>query len=148
MYNQDYNAIIIADITPIETFNRINKVSEWWSENITGRSENLGDVFTVHFQFGDSFTIRIIDMETGKKIVWLVTDCDLTWVADKQEWKNTKMWFEISNVNNSSRVSFTHIGLVPHLECFNGCKDGWDHFIKGSLFKFLSEGKGEPDLKI
>lgn len=145
MYNQDYKATITANTSAREAFNSINRVSDWWSERFSGSAQKLNDVFTVHFEFGDSFTIRIIDLVTDKKIVWLVTDCDLTWVKDKKEWKNTKMWFEISTENKSTQISFTHIGLVPALECFDGCTKGWDYFIKGSLFKLLTSGKGEPD---
>ena len=147
MNKKDYNATITANIPAKKAFKYINRVSEWWSENLKGRSENLNDIFTVHFEFGDTFTIKIIEVVTDKKIVWLVTDCDLTWVNDRKEWKSTKMYFEISTENNSANISFTHVGLVPQIECYDGCVKGWDQYIKGSLFKLLTEGKGQPDKK-
>lgn len=147
MNKKDYNATITANIPVREAFKYINRVSAWWSENLKGRSENLNDIFTVHFEFGDTFTIKIIEVVIDKKIVWLVTDCNLTWVKDSKEWKGTKMIFEISPENNSANISFTHVGLVPQIECYDGCVNGWDQYIKGSLFKLLTEGKGQPDKK-
>lgn len=147
MNKKDYNATITANIPVREAFKYINRVSAWWSENLKGRSENLNDIFTVHFEFGDTFTIKIIEVVIDKKIVWLVTDCNLTWVKDSKEWKGTKMIFEISTENNSANISFTHVGLVPQIECYDGCVNGWDQYIKGSLFKLLTEGKGQPDKK-
>jgi hypothetical protein len=34
--------------------------------------------------------------------------------------------------------------LVPEVECYNACTGGWDHYLKGSLLKLLTEGKGMP----
>jgi hypothetical protein len=146
MEQQSYNCIITANVTPNEAFNAINSVAKWWSENIDGSTENLNDVFTIHF--GDAWTsYKIVEFVKDKKVVWLVTDCELTWLKDKKEWKDTKISFEISTVNNSTQINFTHIGLVPEVECYKDCFNGWNHFFKGSLFKLLTEGIGTPDKK-
>ena len=147
MQNQDYNATITVSQPANEVFKSINSVSKWWTENLEGESENLDDVFTV--QFGDDayVTHKLIDVIPGKKVVWLVTDCYLSWLKDKTEWTNTKMSFEISSKGNSTEIIFTHIGLVPEVECYDSCVKGWDQYIKGSLFKLIAEGKGEPQKK-
>jgi len=147
MKNQSYNCSIAATISAEEAFQRINRVSEWWSENIQGSSKNLNDVFTIRFNFGDSFVIKIIEFVQDKKVVWLVTDCNLTWIKDKKEWKGTKISFHISTEINSTQINFTHIGLVPGIECYDGCVKGWNQYIKESLFKLFTEGKGLPDRK-
>lgn len=147
MQEQNYTCGITAPITAQEAFKRINRVSEWWSENIEGSSQNLNDTFTIHFNFGDTFVIKIVELVKDRKVVWLVTDSDLTWIKDKKEWKGTKISFDISTENNSTRVKFTHFGLVPGIECYGGCVKGWDQYIKESLFKLLTEGKGLPDRK-
>ena len=82
-----------------------------------------------------------------KKVIWLVTDCYLGWIKDKHEWTNTKMSFEISTNGNATQLNFTHIGLVPEVECYNDCVKGWDQYIKGSLLKFITEGSGQPQKK-
>lgn len=147
MQKRSYTCSITATITAQEAFERINRVSEWWSENIKGSTKNLNDIFTIRFDFGDSFVIKIVELVKGKKVVWLVTDCDLTWIKDKKEWKGTQISFDISTENNSTQINFTHMGLVPGIECYDGCVKGWNYFIKESLFKFLTEGNGLPDRK-
>jgi hypothetical protein len=147
MKKQNYTCSISTSITAPETFERINRVSEWWSENLEGSSRELNDIFAIRFNFGDSFVIKVVELVKHKKVVWLVTDCDLTWIKDKKEWKGSKISFDISTGNNSTQVNFAHIGLVPGIECYEGCVKGWDQFIKESLFKFLNEGQGLPDRK-
>ena len=79
-------------------------------------------------------------------MVWLVTDSNLNFIADKQEWTNTKIIFEISKHDKETQINFTHYGLVPEVECFNECTKGWNYYT-GSLFKLLTQGKGVPELK-
>ncbi len=147
MKKQNYTCSITAAISAEETFKRITQVSEWWSENINGSFQNLNDTFTIRFNFGDSFVIKIVELVKDKRMVWLVTDCNLTWIKDNKEWKDTKISFDISTENNSTKINFTHIGLLPGIECYDGCVKGWNQYIGESLFKLLTEGKGFPDRK-
>jgi len=147
MENKNYTATIEVAKSPKEVFDHINEVSKWWTENLEGDSKKLNDVFIVHFT-GDAFvTQKLIEVFADKKIVWLVTDCYLPWLKNTTEWTNTKMSFEISTKGNSTIVNFAHIGLVPDFECYDSCVKGWDQYIKGSLPKLISEGKGEPQAK-
>lgn len=147
MENQNYNTTLTVSQTANEVFKSINSVSKWWTENFEGSSEKLNDVFTVDFGDNNFVTHKLIEVITDKKIVWLVTDCYLSWFKDKTEWTNTKMSFAISTENNSTTIHFTHIGLVPEVECYDMCVKGWDQYVKGSLFKLITEGKGEPQKK-
>lgn len=146
MKKQDYTAIITVDNSMQDTFKAINNVSKWWTDDLTGRSQKLNDEFTV--QFGDIHKTgqKIIEFIPDKKVVWLVTECRLNFVKDEQEWKNTKIGFELSREGDKTKIHFTHFGLVPEVECFKSCSKGWDYYIKGSLFKLLTEGKGTPGL--
>jgi hypothetical protein len=47
---QDYHNIIITQIAPKETFNKISEVSNWWSKKFEGSSSKLDDIFTVRFK--------------------------------------------------------------------------------------------------
>jgi len=147
MENKNYTATITVNQTEGEAFKGINSVSKWWTENLEGPSENLDDVFTVQFG-GDAFvTHKLVEVIPGKKIVWLVTDCFLPWFSDKTEWTNTHMNFDIVAKGNLTEINFTHIGLVPEVECYDNCVNGWDQYVKGSLFSLLNEGQGQPQKK-
>lgn len=146
MKQQDYNAVISVKATPKQVFHAFNSVSKWWTENLDGSSNHLNDIFTVHF--GDTFvTHKIIEFVPDKKVVWQVTDCNLHWLKDKKEWQDTTMSCEISPEKDGSKLSFTHIGIYPGVECFEACSLGWNEYIKGSLVKLISEGKGKPEKK-
>jgi len=144
MKNQDYRAVISIDASPAEAFNAISSVSEWWTANTEGRSEKRDDVFTV--RFGETHvTFRIREVVSNRKIVWQVTDCFLHWLKDKKEWIDTKIIFEVSEKKGTTQVSMTHVGLVPGIECYEGCAEGWNHYVKESLFRLITEGKGMPE---
>ena len=148
METQDYTATLLVDKTPEQVFNAINNVPIWWTDDLEGKSQKLGDEFTVHFAEIHVSTQKLIELIPNKKVVWLVTESNLNFIKDMQEWNNTKVSFEISEKDGKTQVKFTHIGLVPQVECFKDCSMGWDYFINGSLFKLLTEGKGTPgDMK-
>jgi len=148
MKKQDYHVSITVNATAKEAFNGINSVTKWWTEYLEGSSQKLNDVFTVRFDDVHVSTQKLVEVVPDKKIVWLVTDSKLNFVQDKQEWTNTKISFDIDEQDGKTQISFTHIGLVPEIECYGGCSNAWGQYIKGSLFKLLSEGKGMPELKL
>ena len=147
MENRNYNATIKVSQSAKEAFKSINNVSEWWNENLEGGSHKLNDVFTINFSGNNFVTHKIVEFVPDKKVVWLVTDCYLEWLNDKTEWTNTKMSFEISTKGNLTLINFTHIGLVPEVECYDMCVKGWDQYVKDSLLKLITEGKGQPAKK-
>ena len=79
--------------------------------------------------------------------MWLVTDSKLNFIKDQQEWTNTKISFEISTQDEKTNIHFTHIGLVPGVECYDACSNAWSDYIKGSLFKLINTGEGQPARK-
>jgi len=145
MEKQNYTASLKVDAPPQEVFKSINNVTEWWTENLEGSSQKLNDEFTVQFGNIHYSSQKLVEFIPNKKVVWLVTDSHLSWIKDKQEWTNTKISFEIISKGTYTQLIFTHIGLVPEIECYNDCRKGWDQYIKNSLFKLLTSGKGQPD---
>jgi hypothetical protein len=143
--NQDYSITISANITARDAFNRINSVSKWWTENLEGHSQKLNDEFTVRFGDIHYSKQRLIEVIPDKKVVWLVTDSNLSWLENKHEWTNTKISFDITNKDNKTQIEFTHLGLVPGIECFIDCSNGWNQYINQSLLSLLTTGKGQPD---
>ena len=145
MEKQNYTASLKVDAPPQEVFKSINNVTDWWTENTEGSSQKLNDEFTVRFGDIHYSNQKLVEFVPNKKVVWLVTDSRLSWIKDKQEWTNTKISFEIISKGTYTQLIFTHIGLVPEIECYNDCRKGWDQYIKNSLFKLLTSGKGQPD---
>jgi len=147
MANQDFTATILVDQTPAEAFDAINNVYGWWTENVEGSSQKLNDEFEV--RFGDVHYSRqkLTEIIPDKKIVWLVTDSQLSFVKDKSEWTNTRVVFEIDKKDNQTQVRFTHQGLVPKTECFGACSNAWSDYITNSLRELITTGKGQPSRK-
>lgn len=147
MNNKDYTATLLVDQSPKEAFDAINNVSGWWTENLDGSSKKLNDEFTVRFDDVHMSTQKLVEVIPDKKVVWLVVDSQLNFVKDRHEWTNTRISFEIAEKDGKTDIHFTHIGLTPGVECYRGCTNAWDGYIKGNLFRLLTEGKGNPELK-
>ena len=68
-------------------------------------------------------------------------DADLNFTRDKTEWIGTDIIFDIAKKGDKTEVRFTHMGLVPQLECFDSCSNGWSFYISGSLRDLITTGK-------
>jgi len=147
MKKQDYHASITVNATAHEAFESINSVTKWWTENLEGSSQKLNDEFIVRFGDVHYSKQKLVEVVHDKKVVWLVTDSKLNFLKDKHEWTNTKISFEISTQNDKTKIHFTHIGLVPKIECFDACSNAWSQYIQQSLWRLVNTGKGQPDKK-
>ena len=147
MKKQDYQITLTVNATAGEAFNCINNDSNWWTENIEGNSLKLNDEFTVRFEDVHYSRQKLVEVIPQQRIVWLVTDSNLSWLVDKHEWTNTKISFDISSTDNKTHILFTHIGLVPGIECYTDCSNAWSQFIQQSLLSLINTGKGYPDKK-
>ncbi|SRR5258706_13018826 len=148
MKTQDYTTSITVNATPQVAFTSINSVTKWWTENLEGSSQNLNDEFTVRFGDVHVSTQKLVEFMPNKKVVWLVTDSNLNFIKDRQEWTNTKISFEISDPDsyredNQTIIRFTHLGLAPK-ECFDACSNAWSEYIHQSLLSLINTGKGQP----
>ncbi len=79
--------------------------------------------------------------------MWHITDSRLNFVKDKTEWKGTDIVFDIAEKNGKTELRFEHVGLVPALECYEACSDGWGFYINDSLRDLIKKGKGQPTKK-
>ena len=147
MNDQSLTTSFTVDQTPEEVFDAINNVRGWWSGEIDGSTDSLGDVFTYRYKDVYRTTQKITEMVPCKKVVWHVTDAELNFVKDKTEWNGTDIVFEIAKKDGKTEVRFTHVGLVPAFECYGGCSGAWGFYINDSLRNLIATGGGQPNKK-
>jgi hypothetical protein len=76
MTTTDFTTIVVVNQTQQEAFDAIANVRAWWAKSFKGNAKNKNDVFSV--TFGETFVdFKITESVPGKKVVWLVTDCNL-----------------------------------------------------------------------
>ena len=133
MNSQDFTASFTVDKSPREVFAAINHVRGWWSEDIDGRTDQLGADFKYRYKNVHLCTLQIVELVPDKKVTWLVRDNFFSFTEDKTEWNGTTITFDIAKKGKQTEIRFTHAGLNPDIECFDGCSDAWSSYIKGAL---------------
>jgi len=144
MKSSDFSATILVDQTPEEVFAAINNVRGWWSGEIEGETDKPCVEFTYRVPEMHYSKQLITEFIPGKKVVWHVSDANLSFVEDKGEWRGTDIVFEISKKGDRTEVRFTHKGLVPSFECYDDCSAGWSMLVNGNLQKLITTGKDQP----
>jgi len=147
MSDNNLTSSFTVDQTPEEAFAAINNVRGWWSGDIEGSTDKLGDEWTYRYEDVHYSKQKITELVPGKKVVWLVLDSYLNFIKDKTEWNGSKITFEIAKKGHKTEVRFTHVGLVPDHECYGACSNAWGGYINGSLRSLITTGKGQPNKK-
>ena len=143
MKDQHFTINLLVDQSPEEAFEAINNVRGWWSEGIEGGTHQLNDEFTYRYKDLHFSKQKVVEMIPDQKVVWLVTESKINYAEDKREWTDTKISFEISEQDNKTQLRFTHLGLVPEIECFDSCSNSWSQLIQQGLFSLITTGKGK-----
>ena len=148
MAGKNFTTTLLVSQTPTEAFDAINNVRGWWSEGVEGGTRKLNDEFIYRHKDMHFSKQKLIEVIPGKKVVWLVTDSYLSFLKkEKSEWNDTKIIFEINEKDNQTEVVVTHQGLIPGVECFDACSNGWNYYLHESLLPLITTGKGRPDKK-
>ena len=69
MKKADFSTAILVDQSPEEVFNAINNVRGWWSGDIEGATERLGDEFTYRYEDVHRSRQKITESVSGRKVV-------------------------------------------------------------------------------
>ncbi len=139
---ESYKTSILVDTSLKTAYDSICKVNDWWG-HIEGPTNHVGNEFV--YKPGDvRVYFKVTEMISGKKIVWKVTDCHLSWLKDTKEWNGTSVVWNLKQTDKGTEIDFEHVGLAPALECFDGCVKGWDQYVKDSLKSLITEGEGKP----
>ena len=147
MNAESYTISYTVNQSPQEVFDAINNVRGWWSGEIDGRTDKLGAEFTYRYQNLHRTTQKITELVPGKKVVWHIVDSHIDFVEDKAEWNGTDVVFEIVKQGAKTELRFTHVGLVPAIECYGKCAGAWGFYINESLRNLIATGKGDPNRK-
>jgi hypothetical protein len=147
MNDQNLTFTITVDATPEAAYAAINNVRGWWSGEIEGGTDKLGDEFTYRYKDIHYSQQKVTELIPGKRVVWQVLDGYLSFVENKTEWTGTEIVFEIFGSGDQTEVRFTHVGLVPASECFKGCSSGWGFYVNGSLRNLITTGTGRPNAR-
>ncbi|MES2761779.1 MAG: SRPBCC domain-containing protein [Bacteroidota bacterium] len=135
MKKENFTYSFTSSKTAKEIFELLLNIEQWWSglyeETIKGKSHQLNDEFSFKAGGGAHETVqKLVELVPNKKIVWLVTESNLTFLNDPREWTNTTICFDISEKEGKTTVTFTHEGLTPQIECYTACSSGWTGYLE------------------
>ena len=140
-----YSTAFAVDRTPQEAFDAIMNVRGWWSEDIDGGTDAVGDEFSYRYRDTHRSRIRVTEVVPGRLVSWLVLDNYFAFIDGPDEWKDTTVEFEISASDaGTTEVRFTHVGLLPECECYDACSNAWGSLVNGSLRSLITTGTGQP----
>jgi uncharacterized protein YndB with AHSA1/START domain len=143
MQATDFTTTITVDQSPNEVFEAIIEPQNWWSGDFEGHTKNVNDEFSYRYADMHYSKQRVVESIPGEKVVWLVTESQLNFIEDKEEWTGTKIIFEISEKDGKTELKFTHEGIKPEVECYDACSTAWGQLIQQSLFTYISTGAVE-----
>lgn len=141
MTKKDFQYSFITSKESSEVFAHLINPKNWWvglfGEIIEGKSKEINDEFT--FKAGDGVHYsnqKLIEIIADKKILWLVTESNLSFLKNTNEWAGTKLCFTIEEDGDNTKITFTHLGLTPQIECYGSCSNAWTQYQK-NLQEFL-----------
>jgi hypothetical protein len=142
MKSQSFSIDLQFDATPELVFQRIGDIPIWWTQDFEGGTSRLNDEFVICHPGSHYSKQKVVEIIPNKKIVWLVTEAVMDWLEkDKSEWRDTKMIFEFSPTGDKTLLHFTHEGLVPEMECYLRCSEGWTTVIMKRLYNYIMFGQ-------
>ncbi len=122
--------------SPEKIFDTLLNVRSWWTglhgEHIEGSSDRLDDIFIFRAGNGAHYSVqKLVELAPSARIAWRVIESNLTFLQKPDEWIGTTIAFDLSKHDDLiTKVTFTHEGLVPAIECYNGCAGAWSKYLE------------------
>jgi hypothetical protein len=155
MAMSDYSTSFTVQQSADEVYAAILNVDAWWTGEIEGRADEAGAEFAYRHLPQHYSLQRVAELDPGRRVAWQVVDSKLAFVSEPSEWTGSQIVFDITPQADGSgsgdvpatgaRLRFTHLGLIPDVECFGACSTAWRHYVNGSLHSLITTGEGLPD---
>jgi uncharacterized protein YndB with AHSA1/START domain len=143
--SRGYRTSFTVAESPEEVYAAVLDVRGWWTGEVEGRTDVEGAEFAYRHAPQHYSRQRVVALDPGRRVVWRVTDSHLSFVSEHAEWTGSDIVFEIVPTDDGTELRFTHVGLVPDVECYGSCSAGWAHYVGGSLRSLITTGAGLPD---
>jgi hypothetical protein len=141
-FSVNFTSTFTVGQSPEDVFAAITNVRRWWTGEIEGNTDKLADEFVYRYADLHYSKQKITDLVAGQRVVWQVVDAYLMGPRNPNEWIGTEIKFDISQTRDQTEVRFSHLGLVPDVECFDACSNAWGFYINGSLRRLITTGEG------
>lgn len=143
----DYTREIIVSTVPGAAYRALTTgFDKWWTTSCNPISE-AGDRIT--FRFGSTCWVMRANSLVPDNFVEL--ECVEAHHMHKglsssilNEWEGTKLRWQIQKQGEKTKIVFVHEGLIPSLDCYEVCEQGWDYYFVNSLQQYLDTGEGSP----
>lgn len=145
MKTGSYSRDIVVKVNPEIAFQALTQdIGKWWGEVDRGVSQKH-DEFSVFFESDQTrWKFRVIDISPNSSIDMECVEADHNFIDSsgnaREEWLETTLQWRLEPIEQGTKISLIHDGLVKDLECYEICVSGWDHFFVGSLQKYLNKG--------
>ena len=142
-----YSRTIIVSSTPGAAYQALTSgIEKWWTTSCNPIF-STGDKIT--FRFGPTYWVmRANNLVPDNHIELECIEAHHVHEGSPSsiinEWEGTKLKWEILEQGDKTKITLVHEGLVPSLDCYDICEQGWDYFFVNSLKEYLDTGKGSP----
>jgi uncharacterized protein YndB with AHSA1/START domain len=142
-----YTREITVSATPEAAYKALTTdFNKWWTIDCNPIHKS-GD--TITFRFGPSYwKMQAIKLEPSKQVELKCIEAHHIHAGLHlpilDEWEGTTLEWQIEQSTDKTVITLTHEGLVPSLNCYEICEQGWDYFFVSSLKQYLDTGKGMP----
>src|SRR4051794_2810622 len=96
MTTLDFTTTLWVDQSPKEVFKAIGNFRGWWSEDIEGDTDTLGEAFFYHYKDVHLCKLKLSELTPNTRLVYDVLDNEFSFTKDKTEWVGTQLVFEIT----------------------------------------------------
>lgn len=111
--------------SPEEVFHKITLaegISEWWTKSGTG-DPKLGEKYELNFGEGYCWIARVTKYRPFKEF-------ELTMIEAHEDWKSTKVGFELDERAGLTKVNFHHLGWPQENEHYKISCHCWAMYLR------------------